>query len=110
MPITKYKAECDKALERVKAESEIPKGKELPPLIDDESSEEPKAINVHDYHTAFREICQGANLINLLEDWIDSFIVDIYDNQSSDWQHGFDTGEKLTELRQLIGKAKEGMA
>ena len=81
------------------------KEKEPAPAATDTS---PKAENLSkDYHTAFSEFCQeGDRLISRLETWLDEFISEVYNYQSEEWQHGYDTGEKLSELRSLIRKAK----
>lgn len=101
--------ECKEQLHKAAFELTAGKGKELPPLKDESSNETAdNAVSSQDYHTAFSEICQAQSsaLVKEIESWLDSFIVEIYDNQSSDWQHGFDMGEKLADLRQLIRKAK----
>lgn len=111
MSIESINAAHKKTLERIEAESRIPKGKELPPLID-ESSERPARANrdSQDYHTAFFESCQeAASLIDNVGDWLEGFIADIYNNQSEEWQHGYDVGEKITELKHLMKKARNGI-
>ena len=111
MSLSAINERCEKALEQLKTkEQEIPKGKELPPLID-ESSERPARASrdPQDYHTAFLESCQEAtSLIDDIGDWLESFISDIYNNQSEDWQHGYDVGEKITELKHLM-KVRNGI-
>lgn len=80
------------------------KGKEPEPAATDTSSEEKSS---YDYHTSYSESCQEVQrFISGLEEWLTGFIMDVYNNQSEDWQHGYDTGEKLAELRQLIRRTK----
>lgn len=82
------------------------KEKEPAPSANDASSDT-DVKPVHDYHTAFSEFCQEDDrLISRLETWLDEFISEVYNYQSEEWQHGYDTGEKLSELRSLIRKAK----
>ena len=82
------------------------KSKEPAPSANDASSDT-DVKPVHDYHTAFSEFCQEDDrLISRLETWLDEFISEVYNYQSEEWQHGYDTGEKLSELRSLIRKAK----
>ena len=82
------------------------KEKEPAPSANDASSDR-DVKPVHDYHTAFSEFCQEDDrLISRLETWLDEFISEVYNYQSEEWQHGYDTGEKLSELRSLIRKAK----
>jgi len=78
--------------------------KEPAPAATDTSSEEKSS---YDYHTSYSESCQEVQrFISGLEEWLTGFIKDVYNNQSEDWQHGYDTGEKLAELRQLIRRTK----
>ena len=109
MSLKSINDECIRRLEDAARRINGGKGKELPPLKD-ESSEETveRQSPVQDYHTAFSELCQAqeSNLMRDIETWISGFIEDVYNNQSEDWQHGFDTGEKLYELRMLIRRTK----
>ena len=87
------------------------KEKEPAPAATDADSDKTSEKVSCDYHTAFEEVCQEQiGIISKLEEWLGSFIEEIYNNQSEDWQHGFDTGEKLSELRTLVRKAKGGSA
>ena len=109
MSLKKIVENCSAELEELARSRNAGNGKELPPLKDESSSETAGAVsNPYDYHTAFSEICQAGNksLIACLENWIEEFIAEIYNNQSEDWQHGFDMGEKLSELRRVIQTAK----
>lgn len=64
---------------------------------------------VHHYNSTPDEICQAltADFVGDVEFWIHEFIRDIYDTMSEDWQHGFDVGEKLAELRAIVKQTKE---
>jgi len=111
MSLKSIDEECRRRLEDAARRLNGGKGKELPPLKD-ESSEETaeKQSSVQDYHTAFSELCQAQEseeyLISSIETWISGFIEEIYNCQSEDWQHGFDMGEKLFELKLLIRRTK----
>ena len=110
MSLKTINEKCERALEELEAKAqEIPKGKELPPLTD-ESSERPARASraVQDYHTAFEEICQEDDAIKAIEEKLEEAVRYIYSRQSADWQHGFNTGQKLTELRAVIEKARKG--
>lgn len=106
MSLKEINASCEAKIQEIKTSQTAEKIKELPPLVD-ENSERPFAGRFsQDYYSAFSEICQADDLLQSLETWIKGFIEDVYNCQSEDWQHGFDTGEKITELRHLIGKAR----
>ena len=86
------------------------KSKEPAPAATDTSSEKDNVKTVCDYHTTFLESCQEAtSLIDNVGDWLEGFIADIYNNQSEEWQHGYDVGEKITELKHLMKKARGGL-
>lgn len=79
---------------------------------DEARSQESKNENietVHNYNNTPDAICQDltADFVRDTELWIHEFIKDIYDTMSEDWQHGFDVGEKLAELRAIVKKTKE---
>ena len=85
---------------------ELLKGKEPAPSANDASSADDKKIT-YDYHTAFYEACQeSADIIASTENWLKEFIEEVYNYQSEEWQHGYDTAEKLADLRNIIRKAK----
>lgn len=80
---------------------------------DEARSQEIKNENietVHYYDNTPDAICQAltAGFVGDVEFWIHEFIRDIYDAMSEDWQHGFDVGEKLAELRAIVKYTKEG--
>lgn len=86
--------------------------KELLSEATDKSSQEAAdsiGNNLHYYDNTPDAICQAltAGFVGDVEFWIHEFIMDIYDTMSEEWQHGFDVGEKLAELRHIINKAKE---
>lgn len=86
--------------------------KELLSEAADKSSQEAAdsiGNNLHYYDNTRSPLCQAlkAGLIEEAERWIFEFIRDIYDCRSEEWQHSFDVGEKLAELRHIINKAKE---
>ena len=86
------------------------KSKEPAPAATDTSSEKGNGKAACDYHTAFSESCQeAASLIDNVGEWLEGFISDIYNNQSEEWQHGYDVGEKITELKHLMKKARGGL-
>lgn len=79
---------------------------------DEARSQEVKNENidtVHYYDNTPDAICQAltAGFVGDVEFWIHEFIRDIYDSMSEEWQHGFDVGEKLAELREIIKQTKE---
>lgn len=64
---------------------------------------------VHHYDNTPDAICQAltAGFVRDTELWIFEFVRDIYNSMSEEWQHGFDIGEKLAELRAIVKKTKE---
>lgn len=79
---------------------------------DEARSQEVKNENtetVHYYDNTPDAICQDltADFVRDTELWIFEFIRDIYNSMPEEWQHGFDVGEKLAELRAIVKKTKE---